>query len=174
MFSINVKKAAASYEVDFDGLPEVSRNRVIIYGLTQLLSDAAASVPMSADIEGRKVPLKGKDLATAIMNAKTEVEKRLTDLQNGVLRRVRTASGDPVEARARQLAIRAIQKDPDFRAWVAKAGVKFTDETATEELAKRATALVESNPKLRIIAARQIEDEAGLMIDESEGEAKAA
>jgi hypothetical protein len=173
MFKIAVKKANASYDVDFDSMPEVSRNRVIVYGLTQLLSDAAATVALSANVDGRKVPLKGKELASAHIAAKKEADERLGDLFNGVLRRVRE-SGNPVESRARQIAIRQVQKDSAFRAWVAAEGVKFTDTKATEELAKRAGELVKSNPKIAAIAQRQIDDEAALSVDDESDVAEAA
>lgn len=143
--SVKIEKAAHTYEVDFASLPEVSRNRVIAYGLTQILSDAAASVATSASVDGRRVPLKGNDLARATMAAKALCDARLDDLSKGILRRARES--DPVAAEAKRIAIRLVNKSDDFRKWLAANGHKATDKAATEELASRAEK-VAANPKV--------------------------
>ena len=163
MFKINVEKAASSYDVDFDAFPEVSRNRIIAYGLTQLLSDAAAPVAVSANVDGRRVALKGNDLAKAQMSAKELVEKRLADLTVGILRRVR--EGDPVSAEAKRIAIRLVNKSDDYRKWLAKHNAKPGDKDATEELAYRAAKLAESS-KVIAMAERYVAEMAELGEDD--------
>lgn len=138
MFKINIEKAAASYEIDFAALPEVSRNRVISYGLTQLLSDAAAPVATSASIDGRRIPLVGKDLAKANMEAAKLVEARLSDLKEGTLRRARESSIDPVEAEAKRIAIDTVRRSPVFKSWLAANKHNATDKEAVSKLAELA------------------------------------
>lgn len=136
MFEVFIKKADRKYSVDFDSLPSVSQNRVIEYGLTQILSDAAASVATTDIREGRRIPLSAKALEKARGEAAVMVEARLSDLSNGILRRVRET--DAVAAEARKIAIRLVNKSADFRQWLAANGHKATDKPAIEELAKRA------------------------------------
>lgn len=157
--SIKVDKAAHTYEVDFDALPEVSRNRVIAYGLTQLLADAAASVATSANVGGRRIPLVGNDLAKAQIEAKALTDARLADLSAGILRRMR--EGDPVSAEAKRIAIRLVNKSDDFRKWLAKAGHKPGDKEAVDELSKRAGVLATS-AKVIAMAERYIAEMAEL------------
>lgn len=159
MFKVTVEKAAHTYEIDFASFPEPAQRRVIAYGLTQLLSDAAASVTTTASIDGRRVPLVGNALASARISAKTMADERLDDLSKGILRRVR--EGDPVSARAKQIAIRNTNKSDDFRQWLANGGHKATDKPAIEELAKRA-GLLAATPKVLALAERQLADEADL------------
>ena len=153
-FKIAVDKASHTYEVDFDAMPEVSRNRVIAYGLTQLLSDAAASVATTANIEGRRVPLKGNDLAKAHMAAKALTDHRIADLSAGILRRAR--EGDPVSAEAKRIAIRLVNKSDDYRKWLAKSGNKPGDKDATAELAKRAEVRA-ADPKVIALAQAHVD-----------------
>ena len=159
MFKVTVEKAGHTYEIDFASFPEPAQRRVIAYGLTQLLSDAAASVATTASIDGRRVPLAGNALASARMEAKRMADDRLDDLAKGILRRVR--EGDPVSARAKQIAIRITNKSDAFRQWLASGGHKATDKPAIEELAKRACELA-ATPKVIAMAERQLADEAEL------------
>lgn len=158
-FKITVEKASHTYDVDFGSFPEPAQRRVIAYGLTQLLSDAAASVATTANIDGRRIPLAGNALASATMAAKALSDARLDDLSKGILRRMR--EGDPVTARAKQIAIRFVNKSDDFRQWLATNAHKATDKPAIEELAKRAE-VIAASAKTIALAERQLADEADL------------
>ena len=159
MFKITVDKANTSYEIDFDSLPEVSRNRVISYGLTQLMSDAAASVATTVSVDGRRIALKGNDLAKAYVSAKALVDQRIADLTAGILRRVR--EGDPVSAEAKRIAIRLVNKSEDYRKWLAAKSYKPGDKEATAELAKRAEKRA-ADPKVIALATAHVESMAEL------------
>jgi hypothetical protein len=159
MFKIIIDKAAKTYEIDFAALPPVSQERVIAYGLTQLLGDAAAPIATSASIDGRRVPLAGNDLAKANIAARELVEKRLADLSAGILRRVR--EGDPVAAEARRIAIRIVNKSDDFRKWLATNGLKAGDKDAVTELSSRAE-VTAASPKVIAMAEKYVADMAEL------------
>lgn len=155
MFKINVEKAAKSYDIDFDVLPEVSRNRVIAYGLTQLLSDAAAPVATSASIDGRRIALVGKELASANIAAAVLVEQRLSDLMSGTLRRARESSIDPIDAEAKRIALDKVRKAPVFVSWLKANGHKATDKDAVSKLAELA-APVAARDDVRKLAERRV------------------
>lgn len=157
MFKLFIDKANHTYEVDFASLPEVSRNRVIEYGLTQLLSDAAASIATTDKIGTNRVPKTGSDLVKANGDAKALCDQRIADLSAGVLRRVRTSSVDPVEAEATRVAISVVRKDKDFLAFLAQHGFKATDKGATDELQSRVEAK-KSDPAIRKIAVRRVKE----------------
>jgi hypothetical protein len=157
MFKLFIEKANHTYEVDFAKLPEVSRNRVIEYGLTQLLSDAAASVATTDKVGTNRVSKTGEDLVKANAAARTLIEQRLADLSAGVLRRVRESSVDPVEAEARRIAIAVVRKDKAFLAFLAQHGLKATDKAATDEMVTR-VAKVSQDAKVRKIAAARVKE----------------
>lgn len=173
-FNVNVPKAGFKVGVTIDGatvaidgktLPGISFNRAVVYGITQLISDAAASVPLSVKVEGRKVKLKGKELAAAQVKAGKKARDRISDLVNGILVKARESSVDPVEARAKKLATATIQKDDgpqSWRAWCAGFGLKVTDSDATAELTARVAELVAEDPDYLEMAEDQIAAEAKL------------
>lgn len=164
MFTITIEKAAKRYEIDFFALPEASRNRVIHYGLTQLLSDAAAPVPTSSTIEGRRIPLTGKDLASAQMSAAKLVDQRLADLLEGTLRRARESSIDPVDAEAKRIALSKVRVAPVYTSWLKANNLKPTDKDAVAKLAELASPVasrddVRALAKSRVDAAEKLEIE---------------
>ena len=91
-------------------MPEQSAVRIILQGYRKTITDATAGTATTADVDGRKVPLKGKDLAAAQIKIAELEAARVTDIVNGVTRRVRTSSGDPVDNRMRTIALRLVQK----------------------------------------------------------------
>lgn len=137
MYKIFIDKANTSYDVDFAKLPQKSQDRVIEYGLSQLLSDAAASVATTTKVGNSRVTLAGNDLVKAHTAAKALVDQRMADLSAGILRRVRESSADPVESEARKIAIALVNKDKDFLSFLSEKGLKRTDKDATDELQKR-------------------------------------
>lgn len=157
MFKIFIDKANYSYEVDFAKLPEVSRNRVIEYGLTQLLSDAAASVATTDKVGTNRVQKTGSDLVKANVAAKELCDQRVSDLESGILRRTRSSSVDPVEAEATRVAINLVRKDKAFAAFMAQHGLKATDKGATDEL-QRLVALRVKEPAIIKIATRRVKE----------------
>lgn len=157
MFKIFIDKANHTYEIDFASLPEVSRSRVIEYGLTQLLGDAAASVATTDKIGTNRVQKTGADLVKANVDAKALCDQRLADLSAGVLRRTRTSSVDPVEAEAMRVAISVVRKEKEFLAFLAQHSFKATDKGATDELQRR-VAIRKDEPAIRKIAVRRVKE----------------
>lgn len=162
--SVFVEKANATYSVDFDSLPAATRARIVRYGLTQLLSDAAAPVATTASIDGRRIPKVGKDLADATMKAKALVDQRFSDLSAGILKRVRESSVDPVSAEARRIAIGRVRVAPAFVKWLTTNNLKPTDKDAVAKLATLAGPLAE-RPDIRAEAERRLNEVAELEID---------
>lgn len=162
-----IEKAGKKYVVEFDALPEVSQSRVIKYGLEQLLGDAAASVATTTKIGTNRVPLKGAELAKAQVAAIELIDRRMSDLSAGILRRVRESSIDPVESEARQIAIKAIRKSPQFAKWLGENSLGATDKEAVNELATRSAALAKTD-KVQALARKRVADFDDLDVDESE------
>lgn len=97
IFNIDVTKAGKSFEIDFQGLPEVSREYLIAYGLRQALNDVHASISLkAADKDGNKLYETEADVTAAALEA---VEERIAKLQEGTMSlRAGGAPVDPVEA----------------------------------------------------------------------------
>lgn len=91
MLTITIAKANTQLEVDFEALPEASRAYIINYGLTQCLNDAAASIP--------------KDDAKVGELTMAKVGKKMDALVSGTVRVAGVRVGDPIKARAIELAI---------------------------------------------------------------------
>lgn len=166
-FDLFIEKAGQKYTIDFAALPTVSQDRVIRYGLEQLLSDAASSVATTDKVGNNRVQKKGADLAKAQVAARELIDRRVADLSAGILRRVRESSIDPVESEARQIAIKAIKSSPKWLAWLAENSLGATDKEAVSELATRAAALAKQ-PKVQALAAKRVAEMGDLDLDESE------
>ena len=162
-----IDKAGKKYVIDFAAFPEVSRARVIRYGLEQLLSDAAASVATTTKVGTNRVPLKGAEMAKAQAAAIELINRRLADLSAGILRRVRESSIDPVESEARKIAIAKIKASPAWAKWLTDNKVGATDKEAVNELASRSAELAK-NAKVRALAQRRVDEMSELDLDESE------
>lgn len=157
MFKLFIDKANHTYEIDFSALPEVSQARVIEYGLTQLLSDAAASIATTDKVGTNRVSKTGADLVKANVAAKELCDQRIADLSAGVLRRTRTSSQDPIEAEATRVAINLVRKDKSFLAFLAQHSVKAVDKVATDEL-QRLVAIRVKEPAIIKIATRRVKE----------------
>jgi hypothetical protein len=111
------------FEVEWDQLPMVSKDKVIAYGFQQLMNDAAAPAKTEAEVDSL-------------------VAKRLDNLRNGVLRATTTRVGDPVAKEAKSIATAKVTaalkkaghgpKHPDF----AKLVAEYAARESTIELAK--------------------------------------
>lgn len=131
-----INKAGKSYTVDFDALPLVSQKRIIVYGIDQVLADAASSVATTDKVGNNRVPKKGADLAKAQAEAIAFIDQRLADLQAGILRRVRESSVDPVDREATILAIAYIKPLKGWTKWLDENKLSATDKDAVNELAR--------------------------------------
>lgn len=151
VFNIFVKKANDTIVINTDDYPLASRMYAEEYGWRQVMGDSAASVKFTDD---NKVPLKGAKLQAAIDEAREAIDKKLSDLRNGVLRRTRT--GDAVMAEARRIATKLVQKDADFRAWANDEGVKPGDKAYTDELSERVSAKIDNDPRVLDLAERNV------------------
>lgn len=160
-----INKAGKSYTVDFDSLPLVSQKRIIVYGIDQVLADAASSVATTDKVGNNRVPKKGADLAKAQAEAIGFIDQRLADLQAGILRRVRESSVDPIEAEARKIAISLVKKAPAFTAWLAENKLSGADKEAVNELARQA-AEVAKRPKVQALAAKRVAEMGDLDLEE--------
>ena len=135
---INIAKADTTIEIDFDSLPEVSKDYIINYGLTQALNDAVAPL---AVIDG-KVCVNKKPLDNTAADKFGEivigrVQKKIDALVAGTVRIAGTRIGDPIKAEAIDIAI-----DMTVRGEFKKAG-KALDAKA---MRARAVELVGRNP----------------------------
>lgn len=159
VFNIYFKKADRTLEIDTDHYPVASRLYAEEYGWRQSVNDSAASVKMT-DSAGQ--PLKGEALKAKQEEAWELMSKKLDNLRDGILRRVRT--GDAVMAEAKRIAYRLVQKDAEFKAWVAeKPDVRKAGEKAHgEEVARRANVLIETDERIMEIAERRVEEMAEL------------
>lgn len=106
MFRIPLNKINESRSIDFNALPDVSKQHVIEYGLKQLLNDAMAN---------------GIDNAVR----RALADKRLDNLMAGVIRASRES--DPVSQEARKLAIKRARAE-----WEAN-GTKVTADIHKSE-----------------------------------------
>lgn len=138
MYTINIAKAETSIEVDFAALPEVSREYIVNYGLTQALNDAVAPL---AVIDGKvcvnKKPLEDTSADKFEEIVLGRVQKKLDALIAGTVRVAGVRVGDPVKAEAIEIAI-----DMTVRGEFKKAG-KTLDAKA---MRARAVELVGRNP----------------------------
>ena len=160
VFNVYVKKIDETIAIDTANYPTVSRDYAEEYGWRQVLSDSAASVSMTADVDGKRVPLKGSALDKARAEARECVYKKLDNLKSGILRRVRT--GDAVMAEAKRIAYRLVQKDDDFRTWAAEAGVKPGDKAYADEVARLSAERIETDDRIIEIAERRVAEMAEL------------
>ena len=120
---IHVKKAGYTYYVDFESLPEISRAHVIAYGLRQIINDACASA---------KTPDEARGLC----------DKRVDGLLSGVLRASPVRAGDPIRARALELASDAILASAKFQGWLVAAGLKKSAKPAVAKVRELAEAQI--------------------------------
>ena len=141
---IFIKKANTTFAVDFPALPVNSQERVIAYGLTQLLSDACAPVKL----EG----LSGDTLAKAQAVCVERAQERLDNLVNGILAKAReVGSGDPVEREFTRLFLIAIRKDAEHIKFVSTHGGKPTSDECVAE-ARRRLDIAKANTKHPLFA----------------------
>ena len=169
--TVYIKKADKSYTFDTFELPAATLSAIIEYGMTQKLSDSVSDVSLSANVDGRKIALTGKELEAARKAAREGVDETFADLLKGVLRKTRTT--DAVGTRARQIAIRMTSKSVSFKAWLADHHVKATDKAAVDELQSRAEKLA-AMPNIVQLATRQIADEAALGITDLDADDESA
>jgi hypothetical protein len=134
---IYISKLDETLEIPFTELPEVSREHVIKYGLTQILSDACASVSVKNG--------ESKDDARAL------VMKKLDALIDGTVRVAGVRTSDPVRARAIELAIDMTVKG-QFK--------KEKKELDAKAMRAAALTLIDRNPAYRHLAEKQLEREA--------------
>ena len=127
--SINIGKTGKSVTVDYAKMPQASLDHVFAYGIRQILNDARASAKTEAEAEA--------------MTA-----KRLDNLMSGTLRASPVREGNPVRARALELAIAKVVRSPKFIAWAQAEGVKVSDKRAQAAARDNAKRLieVEGNP----------------------------
>lgn len=144
-FAVQLKKAEATVTVDFDKMPQASKDHVVAYGIRQILNDAMASAKTKAEAEGMWA-------------------KRLDNLMNGTLRASPQREGNPVRARAMELAIAKVIKSAKFIEWAQKEGIKVSDKRAQSAARDNAKRLIEAegNPfiaqaEIDVAAAKALE-----------------
>lgn len=124
-------------QVDWDALPEPSKDFAIRYGLRQYLADAMAGAEDEAD-------------------AKAKVDARLAKLVSGDLTRTQGSGGlnkpDTVDTRAAKLARAVIMS-----------ALKDANQKAEKDVITAAVkAMVEGDPQYKEMAAQQIKAETGM------------
>lgn len=120
--TISIGKTGKSVSLKLSQLPQASVEHIFAYGLRQILNDARASAKNDAE-------------------AVTFTEKRLANLLSGTLRASPVREGDPIKARAMDLALAKVNAAPAFIAWLQSASLKKSDKVAVakaRELAKKA------------------------------------
>lgn len=118
--TINLKKIGKAVAVDFSKMPQASLDHVFAYGIRQILNDAMASAKTEAEGEA-------------------SANKRLDNLMSGTLRASPVREGNPVRARAMELALAKFVKHPAFIAWLAKNSLKVSSKDAVKEARRQAT-----------------------------------
>jgi len=149
---INIAKADTTIEIDFESLPEVSKDYVINYGLTQALNDAVAPL---AVIDGKvcvnKKPLDDTSADKFAEIVLGRVQKKIDALIAGTVRIAGTRVGDPIKAEAIEIAI-----DMTVRGEFKKTG-KPLDAKA---MRARAVELVGRNPAYLHLAQKRFDKRA--------------
>lgn len=116
---ISLKALGKDVAIDFAKMPEASLNHVFAYGIRQILNDAMASAKTDAEREAGAA-------------------KRLDNLMNGTLRASPIREGNPVRARAMELAIAKVVKHPKFIEWCQKSGIKVSHKDAVKAAREQA------------------------------------
>jgi len=138
MYKINIPKANTEIEIDFDALPDNSKEYVIDYGLGQNLNDAVAGYAIiNGQICVNKKPLENTNVDQFESIILSRVQKKLDALIAGTVRVAGVRIGDPIKAEAIEIAI-----DMTVRGEFKKAG-KALDAKAMKA---RAVELVGRNP----------------------------
>ncbi len=94
------------------------------------------------------------------------VYKKLDSWAAGVIRTSGGREGNPVKARAVELAMKAVNKNPTFLAWCAELGVKVTHKDAVAEARRQAKVACDKpgNPFMAK-AAKDIAEEAEMAVE---------
>lgn len=145
---ISIGKTGATVAVDYDAFTDAVKNYVVVYGLTQILNDAHSSVTAASEPDATK-------RAEAVMAL---VEKKLAAMVAGDVRMRQGGSRkDRVTARAIEIALGHVKP------------IKGADGKRDAK-AMRAAAIkaVDANPAFKMLAARQLEEEAALGLDADE------
>lgn len=145
---VSIGKIGASVDVDYAAFAANVQEYVVAYGLTQILNDAHSSVTEKAEPNTAK-----REAAVMAL-----VEKKLAALVSGnVHMRSGGSRKDRVTARAIEIALGHVKP------------IKGTDgKRDAKAIRKAAIAAVDGNPAFRMLAERQIADEAALGIDADE------
>ncbi len=115
--------------VDFpiEGIHEMSEaglKKIVEYGLQRIFNDSAASA-------------KSEEEAVALAT------KRLEALRSGILRQSAAREGNPIRARALELASGRIRVNPKFVAWLAANGLKVGSKESVAEIRRQAVIAVD-------------------------------
>ena len=122
--TFTAKVRGVAFPVSLDKLPVAGLAKIFEYGVQRILNDAAASAKTDAE-------------ATAL------AQKRWDNLCNGVIRATPQREGNPVRARAIELASARVRVNPKFIAWLAEAKLKPSDKAAVAKVRELAIAAVE-------------------------------
>ena len=95
MFNILIKKVQETVEVDFDNLPEISKQYLIEYGLKQRLNDCHSSLTL-------KDGAKAEDIMQAVHDC-------LAGLQAGTIRKMREASSNAFENMVQRVILETLR-----------------------------------------------------------------
>jgi hypothetical protein len=123
--SFTAKVRGQDFQVSPQTFAEAGLAKIFEYGLQRIFNDAAASAKTEAE-------------AIELAN------KRLDNLSKGIIRASGVRQGDPVKRRALELAETAVKANDNFKAWVAKTGLKVSDKAVVakmRELAAKAVAV---------------------------------
>jgi hypothetical protein len=158
-FSVTVKKAGKAYTFD-STLPVHVLAEMVVYGAKQKLGDSASDQSLTANVDGRRVPLKGKELEAAKASAVAVIDETFADLCKGIIGKTRSSKAS-VEKRAYKIAYDRVEGSEGFALWLSENGLNKTDKRSMKELQSRAEhqALL---PKIVALATRQLADEAEL------------
>lgn len=118
--TISLKAIEKSVSIDWAKMPQESLEHVFAYGIRQILNDAMAPKGTAGEKEGMAA-------------------KRLANLMSGTLRASPVREGNPVRARAMELALAKFVKHPKFIEWCQKAGIKVSHKDAVKEARRQAT-----------------------------------
>lgn len=145
--NVKIAKTGQSFELDFDALPDVSKEFLVEYGLRQKLSDTVS--------DSEKFP-KDSDAA------REQVQETYDALLKGIVRRKRGGARlDPIETIMREYTIDSLREQHGYNATDAKAAAPGVIEKTRKEKPDsyaKLRAKAEAEAKRRAKAAKTEDD----------------
>ena len=133
---------------DIHAMSAAGLRKIVEYGLQRIFNDSAGSAKTDEE---------------AIIFA----SKRLDALRSGILRQSSTREGNPIRARAIEIASGKVKKNPKFITWMQANGLKPNSKEALAEIKRQATMACDK-PDNVFMAQAKIDVEGQNSLDEIE------